>query len=144
MACRNCLLACAIDRHSLSKHLMSAQSESSKPLPWLRLAEYASGSMPVYCRHCDPAACVTSCPTGAMHRDTGGMVVYVDTACIQCFMCVVSCPYNACWQSDDRARVLKCDMCPNRETSACADACPTGAITYEATIESPRSSGGNS
>ncbi|MDP2857088.1 MAG: hypothetical protein Q8P50_03825 [Bacillota bacterium] len=144
VACRNCLLACVVDRHSLSKNLLGAQDENPKPLPRLYLAEHAGGSMPVHCRHCDPAACVIACPTRAMHRDGYGMVVYDDAACIQCFMCVASCPYNACWQSNDRSRVLKCDMCPNRETPACADACPTGAITYDDATESSRSSGGNS
>lgn len=144
VACRNCLLACVVDRHSLSKNLLGAQDENPKPLPRLYLAEHAGGSMPVHCRHCDPAACVIACPTRAMHRDGYGMVVYDDAACIQCFMCVASCPYNACWQSNDRSRVLKCDMCPNRETPACADACPTGAITYDDATESPGSSGGNS
>jgi len=133
VACRNCLLACAVDRHSLAKNLLGAQMESPRQLPRLWLAEYGSGSMPVHCRHCDPAPCVTACPTGAMHRDKDDMVGYHDGACIQCLMCVASCPHGACWPSDDGTQVLKCDMCPNRETPACADACPTGAITYEET-----------
>ena len=36
------------------------------------------------CHHCDPAACVSACPTGAMQKRADGIVFVDEKACIGC------------------------------------------------------------
>jgi carbon-monoxide dehydrogenase iron sulfur subunit len=131
VACQSCSIACSVDRHSLGKVLLRAVSEKPVPAPRVRVVPHSSGSMPVQCRHCENAPCVLACPSAAMGYSAEGTVTYDRARCLACFMCVAVCPFCACEMSSDRHSVIKCDLCPNRETPACADACPTGALTYE-------------
>jgi carbon-monoxide dehydrogenase iron sulfur subunit len=63
-----CEMACAVE-HTSSKTLFAALAE--KPVPRRRLyVEQADGhKMPMVCRHCEDAPCVTVCRTGAMSQE---------------------------------------------------------------------------
>lgn len=143
VACRGCTTACAVDRHSVSKKMLSALAETPLPVSRIRLGVERGQAMPQACRHCQEAACVANCPAGAMFAAADGTVAYDHGRCIKCFMCVASCAFGACDISTDRAFVLKCDLCPNREVPACADACPTGALTYDEASAKPETAGGS-
>ncbi|HVN53092.1 MAG TPA: 4Fe-4S dicluster domain-containing protein [Anaerolineaceae bacterium] len=86
-------------------------------------------SVPMMCQQCNDAPCVSVCPTGAMHRNTGELIVQYDLSkCIRCRMCVQACPFgNAVYDSVTDA-IIKCDHCQGKP--ACAAACPVKALEY--------------
>jgi formate dehydrogenase iron-sulfur subunit len=88
------------------------------------------------CMHCIDPACVSACIVGALTKTEEGPVVYDPSKCVGCRYCMMSCPWEVPkyqWFSTT-PQVRKCVMCYDRiqqglET-ACAAACPTGAITF--------------
>jgi anaerobic carbon-monoxide dehydrogenase iron sulfur subunit len=138
--CKTCEIACAVE-HSRSKNLLGAMLESPPPHPRLYVEATLSShfeifKMPMTCRHCDPAPCISACIPQAMHRAASNdMVTNVGGkhTCIACGMCVMMCPFGMIARAPSPEGVmmaLKCDLCYSRQQPACADACPTGAILY--------------
>ena len=90
---------------------------------------------PIFCRHCDRPECVYTCMSGAMSRDNEtGYVLYDESRCAHCFMCIMACPYGVL-KTDARTNhiIMKCDMCRNTEEKypQCVARCPTNAISLE-------------
>ncbi len=90
------------------------------------------------CRHCEePAACIDSCITGAMYRDSAtGFVLCAADRCAGCFTCVMACPYDSLHLNRETGApegrvVVKCDGCPELEIPACVAVCTTGALVIE-------------
>jgi len=93
---------------------------------------------PKSCLHCEDAACVTVCPTGASYkRAEDGIVLVDEDLCIGCGLCAWACPYGA-RELDLAAGVMKkCTLCidriyndniaPEEREPACVRACPTKA-----------------
>ena len=137
--CRSCEIACAVE-HSQSKNLFGAIMEESPPHTRLYVEAVSNShneihKMPMTCRHCDPAPCISACIPKAMHRSTGDVVTNIGGkhACIACGMCVMICPFGMIARGpapDGTVMALKCDLCPDREVPACVEACPTGAIVF--------------
>ena len=44
-------------------------------------------------------------------------------------MCTLACPFGTVNYNASTGKVIKCDLCGGNP--ACADACPTAAITYQ-------------
>jgi formate dehydrogenase iron-sulfur subunit len=90
------------------------------------------------CMHCTDAACVEVCPTGALSYNELGFVQYDREKCSGCGYCAQNCPFEIPKLESSRvtgAGVMdKCTFCIDRvsdgESTACAEACPTGAITF--------------
>jgi len=93
---------------------------------------------PRSCLHCDDAACVTVCPTGASYkREDDGIVLVNEDACIGCKLCSWACPYGAREYDDDSGVMKKCTLCVDRiynenmaeeeRIPACVASCPAGA-----------------
>lgn len=86
------------------------------------------------CMHCTDAACMISCPAGAIYRSESGSVNVDNDKCIGCNYCAANCPFHVI--SFDRRTNLppKCTFCYDRIANglkpACAKSCPTGAIIY--------------
>jgi Fe-S-cluster-containing dehydrogenase component len=93
---------------------------------------------PRSCLHCEDAACVTVCPTGASYkRAEDGIVLVNPDTCIGCKLCSWACPYGAREYDYNHGVMKKCTLCidriynenlaPEDREPACVRACPTGA-----------------
>ena len=142
VACHQCETACAIE-HSSTKTLFGAVGEDVPPPSriTIRRTKDRRWSIAIKCRHCNPAPCFTSCPTGAIERDImTGYVLINENKCIGCKRCLPACPFGVIQIgittiSGKRHYVAqKCDECssitPNEISPACVASCPTGALVY--------------
>lgn len=94
---------------------------------------------PHVCRLCQPAPCVTACPTGALHRSKfpGTEVVLVQPdECIGCSACVDACPFGVATLHPATGLALICDLCGGNP--ACVQRCATGALVYDDAEAGPR------
>lgn len=131
LGCKSCELACAVERNSVTKNLAGAVLESPKPMPRVGVYGPSGSSFPIQCRHCQDAACLKACPSGAMQRDSdSGLTVVDQVKCRACWMCVMSCPFGAVSPHRGYKVAHKCDACKDMEAPACVAACPTKALIY--------------
>ena len=95
-------------------------------------------NFPKSCLHCEDAACVTVCPTGASYKRAEDGVVLVDESkCIGCKLCSWACPYGAREFDSDVGVMKKCTLCIDRiynenleeidRVPACVATCPVNA-----------------
>lgn len=88
------------------------------------------------CMHCLDPACVSACPVGALQKLDEGPVTYDASRCIGCRYCMVACPFGMPKFDWDVSLpvICKCTFCVDRQQEgmipACAEACPTGALTF--------------
>lgn len=142
IGCKQCQIACAVE-HSQSKNLYQSLAEERPPRPRVLVAPgiYLDTSFPNKCRHCDPAPCMTVCPTGAISRNEDMDIVVIDgDKCITCAMCAMVCPFDVItfYPSHeaklDKPVAVKCDHCIERQRQgnipACVDACKVGALVF--------------
>ena len=131
IGCRTCFVAC--------------KAENNTPLrtDWRYVVEREQGAYPtakrefisLACNHCDEPACMKACPVDAISkRESDGIVLVDQDACIGCRYCVFVCPYGAPQIDTDTGKVSKCTMCVHRLDAglspACAASCLAGAIQY--------------
>ncbi len=91
----------------------------------------------VQCNHCMEPACLTSCPIHAYTKTPEGAVAYDPDLCFGCRYCMTACPFYVpaydYWNAWE-PRIRKCTMCLPRiragKATACAEACPAGALTF--------------
>jgi len=95
-------------------------------------------NFPKSCLHCEDAACVTVCPTGASYkREEDGIVLVDEDLCIGCKLCSWACPYGAREFDTDQGVMKKCTLCIDRiynqnleeieRQPACVITCPVNA-----------------
>lgn len=93
---------------------------------------------PKSCLHCENAACVTVCPTGAsFKRAADGIVLVDEEKCIGCGLCAWACPYGARELDPLEGVMKKCTLCidriynetlpPAEREPACVASCPARA-----------------
>ncbi|MFH1809373.1 MAG: 4Fe-4S dicluster domain-containing protein [Pseudomonadota bacterium] len=89
------------------------------------------------CMHCNEPCCASVCLVRAFTKTPEGPVLYDPEVCMGCRYCVTACPYDALSYEYDEPltpRVRRCTMCYDRirdnKQPGCAEACPTGAITF--------------
>lgn len=122
IGCLTCTTACiaAHDGHDTRNHITIDDKR-----------RYA----PIFCRMCDKPECVYTCMSGAMRKDLEtGLVLYDESRCAHCYMCIMACPYGVLKMDQELDWiVMKCDMCRSTtyEGPQCTANCPTGAITLK-------------
>ncbi|WP_298267516.1 4Fe-4S dicluster domain-containing protein [Geobacter sp.] len=133
IGCHLCEVAC-ITEHSQSKDPVKAfLHEPLRPISRCTVEEWDGGivSFSTTCRHCDEPDCMRACISGAIRKFDNG-VVRVDTEqCVGCWSCVMACPYGAIQRNLTKKKANKCDLCPDRKSPACVDACPNRALVFK-------------
>ncbi len=133
IGCHLCEVAC-ITEHSRSKDPVKAfLHEPERPIARCTVEEWDGGvvSFSTPCRHCDEPDCLRACISGAIQKNDSG-VVRIDTEqCVGCWSCVMACPYGAVQRNLTKKKANKCDLCPDRTSPACVDACPNRALVYK-------------
>lgn len=133
--CKNCTVAC-MQAHRPDEgtvytlDLTDIANESRNHIVAMKDGSYK----PIFCRHCDQPECVMSCMSGALRKDeASGHVLYDETKCGSCFMCVMNCPYGVLKaDTATRTRVIKCDFCQDQGGEpSCVKSCPKKAIYVE-------------
>lgn len=99
--------------------------------PRIKIEEGDNINFAVSCRHCTEPLCVKSCITGALTINDGIITIDKDK-CINCYTCVLTCPYGAIAPSEDGV-IDKCELCVKNKngTPQCVEGCPNGAIVFE-------------
>jgi carbon-monoxide dehydrogenase iron sulfur subunit len=121
--CRMCEMACSL-------HHEQACSRSSARVKVVKM-ELEGIDMPMLCKHCASAPCMTVCPTGALVRDEHtGAVVLLEQLCIGCRMCALACPFGSISidPRGGRVSILKCDLCGG--DPQCVRFCEPGALQF--------------
>jgi formate dehydrogenase iron-sulfur subunit len=119
--CRACEVACQREHNGL-------------PAMWVIRVEDRF-AVPLSCRHCEKAPCVTVCYTEALYRTKEGTVALDTDKCTGCGLCLFACPFGVIGFDWSRKVMHKCDLCAARlaegETVVCAITCPTQALRYD-------------
>jgi formate dehydrogenase iron-sulfur subunit len=93
---------------------------------WLMLSDV--------CKHCENAACLEACPTGALFRTEFDTVVVQHDVCNGCGYCVPACPFGVVDINKLDGKAHKCTLCYDRLKGglepACAKSCPTNSIQF--------------
>lgn len=142
--CYCCQVACK------DEHVGNDWTPYAKPQPdtgqfWMNLTEEVRGQVPKVmisyipnlCQHCDDAACIAGCETGAIQKREDGLVVISPDDCVGCKLCTDNCPYDAIYFNENLNIAQKCTGCSHLldnddawEVPRCVDQCPTGALQF--------------
>ncbi len=98
-------------------------------------------NFPMSCMHCEDAACVSVCPTGASYkRPEDGIVLIDQDKCMGCNYCSWACPYGARELDRSSGTMKKCTLCVDRiydqklpieeRQPACVLSCPAHARMF--------------
>ncbi len=126
IGCQACVQACSeCDTH---------RGESMIHLEYVDRTESVQ-TVPVVCMHCHQPTCAEVCPADAIKRTGDGVVQSArKPRCIACGNCVVACPFGVPELHEERAIMLKCDMCYDRTSVGlkpmCATVCPSQALYF--------------
>jgi len=121
VGCKSCVAACAFE------HEGSQRPEASRVHVYS--FQYEGVSVPMLCQNCSDAACVTVCPTGAMHRnDVTALIELDESRCIRCRMCTMACQFGNTVYDALTDRIIKCDVCQG--DPACVKVCPADALEF--------------
>ena len=87
------------------------------------------------CAHCDNPECVAACGVGAITKRSDGLVLIDPDVCVGCAACVHSCPCGAIYFNKKLNIAQKCTGCAHlldhgAALPRCVEACPTDAIRY--------------
>jgi formate dehydrogenase iron-sulfur subunit len=152
-ACRGCQAACKqwneIDEEiPTSENGVDAVNEGSyenppelSPETWVKMrfteVERQGGLSWLFtrrgCMHCVEASCLEVCPTGAISRQDGFVIIDQEW-CVGCSYCVQACPFHIPHKDERSGTARKCTSCIDRRTNglepACVKTCPTDALVF--------------
>jgi formate dehydrogenase iron-sulfur subunit len=131
VGCNACQDACKVENH-----LPPGEEKYLSLTAYTALSKYNDLYIRRMCQHCDVPTCVSVCPVGALTKMDAGPVAYDGEKCIGCRYCLQACPFHVPkyeWSST-KPRIQKCKFCASRLSrglsTACAEACPTGATKF--------------
>lgn len=128
--CLACVVAC-IDQHyeETVENAVSCRIYEKVSAP-SGLVTYKTRS----CLHCEDAACMAVCPTGALVKNERGFVIPLREKCIGCHACERACPHDIP-RFDAENKLVKCDGCAVRVANGlepvCVRACNCGCLKLE-------------
>ena len=119
--CHSCEIACAREHGGYSCISVAIINERH--------------SLPLSCRHCQKAPCVTICSVKAFRRNEQGIYLIDPAKCNGCQFCIMVCPFGFPKLNLVRKVITICDLCQSRlqegKLPACVSTCPSGALMYE-------------
>ena len=135
--CRACEVACFVSHNKETNSVGYTVGTIEIPIiPRLYLVKIDEVCMPIQCRHCEDAPCLSTCAVKAISRIDG--VVTVDSEkCIGCKTCLLACPFGAIDLSyqfknnkpveqiainENKKIAYKCDLCVDNDKIACINA----------------------
>jgi anaerobic dimethyl sulfoxide reductase subunit B (iron-sulfur subunit) len=127
--CQTCAVACR-DRADVPDHvaLLRVETTESGTYPNLNVVNRV-----IHCFHCGRPACVDACPTGAIEKQSGGLVAIERGRCSGCGECLEACPFHAVALLPSGIAV-KCDGCADEVAAGwdptCVRSCPMRALDY--------------
>jgi Fe-S-cluster-containing hydrogenase component 2 len=86
-------------------------------------------SLPVFCLQCEEAHCAEVCPTHAITRDNGGVLLIDEGKCIGCKLCEIACPVGAVSVHPEKRVAIKCDLCRALDEPQCVRYCFPQALS---------------
>lgn len=131
IGCEACAAACK-EQNALPGDVEPATSAYT----WTAVRRQGGLNVRSLCFHCLDPACVSVCPVAALDRTPEGAVIYDAKRCIGCRYCIMACPFDVPKYQWDRVVPIvgKCTLCVDRvqagRSTACAEACPTGATVF--------------
>lgn len=131
VGCNACVVACSIENNTdISNNYRKVNTFNNLQFSGLPLYHLS-----LACNHCDDAPCVAGCPSTALQKNQEtGIVTIDDKLCIGCKYCTWTCPYDAPKFNIHSKVIEKCNLCEstvlNGGIPACANLCPTGALSY--------------
>jgi Fe-S-cluster-containing dehydrogenase component len=142
VGCRGCEAACAETNGNPppaeSDEVLSKRRETTETAFTVvnRVEGVESRFAKKQCMHCISPACASACPVRAMNKQAEGPVTYDPSICLGCRYCMIACPFDVPkYEYDSNTpRVRKCTFCADRQAKglkpACAEVCPSGALTF--------------
>jgi len=121
--CMDCVEAC--------KQAIAHEHTAIAPVPRIKIKQAAWDDevyLPLLCRNCADAPCVSACMTGCRIRDASGWVTTDYERCVGCWMCVMTCPFGAIEAVHEEALARKCDGCTDHTIPPCVAVCEPGAL----------------
>lgn len=147
--CKTCQVACK-DKHDLPAGVLwrkvyevAAGDWQEKERAWI--STVVAYNLSTTCHHCLNPVCVPPCPTQAIWKADGGIVLIEESLCRNCRACMLACPYGAICFDPVRNTTTKCDFCRDSldlgMDPACVSACPNRALGYGEYAELKRKHG---
>ncbi len=138
VGCQACTAACKAEN-------VIPESKFRTWVPEYELGRYPrvrKAFLPQLCNHCDKAACVSVCPTGATFKRDDGIVAVDSQICWGCGYCLNACPYDKRFFNPLTQAADKCTFCAHRIDQgllpACVETCVGGARVF-GDLNDPRS-----
>ena len=132
--CKSCEIACATE-HSQTKSVLQSMHEIPHPFTRIWVVNIKGAPIPITCRHCENAPCISVCEAEAIKKEgVHGPVIAYPSLCQGCKCCLFACPFGVMILDHAVAAPAKCDLCIDRlsegQPPACVESCPSKVIEY--------------